>query len=79
MGLRMDQKMEYIVYDQIRNGDLYTGEFSDLDSAIRYAEREWSLMSDHDQGRRECYGVLRSANPDPDAVDHMDGELVWTP
>ena len=71
--------MKYIVYDQIRNGDLYTGEFDNLEEAIRYAEREWDRMSDHDQGRRECYGVLESVNPDPEADNHMDGDWVWTP
>lgn len=69
--------MEYVLIDEIRNGDIFTNEFDDKDEAIKYARDEWSRMSDHDKARRGSYYVLESINPDEEAVDHLDGNPVW--
>ena len=68
--------MKYVVIDAIKSGDIYTEEFNTADEALDYAEREWSRLSRHDQARRESYIVLASVNPDEDAEDHFDGDVV---
>ena len=68
--------MKYIVMDQIMNGDLFTEEFDTVDEAIEAGEAEWEHLSKVDKNRRISFFVLESANPDVDAENHLDGDIV---
>lgn len=68
--------MKYVILDQIKDGDLFTLECDDKDEALKAAERGWNNLSDHDKGRREFYMVLESVDPDTDAENHLDGDVV---
>ena len=68
--------MKYIVMDQIMNGDLFTEEFDTVDEALEYGEAEWEHLSEVDKDRRESFILLESANPDEDAENHLDGDIV---
>lgn len=68
--------MKYIVMDQIMNGDLFTEEFDTVDEAIETGEAEWEHLSRVDKNRRISFFVLESANPDVDAENHLDGNIV---
>lgn len=68
--------MKYIVMDQIMNGDLFTEEFDTVDEALEYGEAEWEHLSKVDKNRRTSYILLESANPDEDAENHLDGDIV---
>ena len=72
----MKNIMLYIVCDQVKNGDLFTEEFDDLEKAVKAANRDWEHMSDYDKNRREAFYVLESANPDESAENHFDGDPV---
>ena len=69
--------MKYIVVDE-RVNDIFTEEFETLETAIQEAERQFGRMTDRE--KKECNGfyVLETVNPDPEAVDHMDGTPVKT-
>ena len=56
--------MRYVVVDEKR-GDVFTSEHSRLEDAIKHARYHGGY-------------VLESINPDEDAIDHMDGNVVWT-
>lgn len=70
--------MKYIVIDEQRNGygDVFTKKFDDKDAAVEEAKSQWDHLTFREQKLRTVY-VLESVNPDPDAIDHMDGNYVW--
>ena len=68
--------MKYIVMDQIMNGDLFTEEFDTVEEAIVAAEYGWNHLTDKEKMHRESYFVLESINPDVDAENHLDGDIV---
>ena len=70
--------MKYILIDQIKNGDMFTEEYNDLEQARAAADRQFSSLSAHDKARRESFFVLKSVNPDEEAMDHFDGDPVYT-
>lgn len=67
--------MKYIVIDWTET-DCFDEEFSTAQEAIERAEIIWGKMSDYDKKRRTAFYVLESVNPDPDAENHYDGEVV---
>lgn len=67
--------MKYIIIDS-KNGDMFTEEFETREEAINAADRAWTYLTEKDKKRREAFYVLESVNPDPEAVDHYDGNLV---
>ena len=68
--------MKYIVMDQIMNGDLFAEEFNTAEEAITAAEYDWNHLTDKEKMHRESYFVLESINPDVDAENHLDGDIV---
>lgn len=68
--------MKYVVMDQIKNGDIFTEEFETEAEAIEAAEAEWNHLSKYDKKHRESFFVLESANPDEEAGNHLDGDVV---
>ena len=68
--------MKYILMDQIKNGDLFTKEFNNLDEAIKAGETDFNHLSEYDKNRREYFFVLETVNPDENAMNHYDGNPV---
>ena len=68
--------MRYIVFDERKNGELFTEEFEDRDEAIKTAEYDWDRRTEYDKKRTEAYYVLESVNPDEDADNHFNGNIV---
>lgn len=67
--------MKYIVMDY-KSGELFTEEFATEAEAIEAAEAEWNNLSEHDKAKRDEYFVLESINPDEEAENHLDGDIV---
>ena len=67
--------MKYIIMDYA-DGDCFTDEFEDKAEALREAEGQWNQLTRYDQKRRTAFYVLESVNPDEDAPDHYDGDIV---
>lgn len=67
--------MKYIVMD-FKNGDFFADEFSSKQEALQEAEEQWEQLTERDQQHREAFYVLESVNPDEDAPDHYDGNIV---
>ena len=67
--------MRYIVIDERKN-DFFTEEFEDRDEAIKTAEYDWDRRTEYDKKRTEAYYVLESVNPDEDADNHFNGNIV---
>lgn len=68
--------MKFVIVDQTAT-DMFNEEFETREEAINAATKEWNHMSAHDQKLREAYYVLESQNPDEDAEDHFDGDIIW--
>ena len=68
--------MKYIVFDERKNGQVFTEEFESKDEAIESAEYEWLRRTEYDKKNTTGFYVLESANPDEDADDHFDGDVT---
>lgn len=66
--------MKYIFI--CNNGDEWTKEFDDKKKAIDTAEREWMSLSNRDKKKYESFLVIESANPDTEAENHFDGDII---
>lgn len=71
-----EKTMKYILIDWVRDGDMFTEEFETAEEAIEAASYEWEHLSESDKNRRSDFYVLESANPDAEAEDHLDGNIV---
>lgn len=69
--------MKYIIIDERKN-DWFTEEFESKDEAIKTAKSDWDRRTAYDKKRTEAYYVLESVNPDEDADDHFDGDIIRT-
>lgn len=67
--------MMYIVMDY-KDEELFTEEFDSAEEAIIAAEYGWNHLTDKEKQKRESYFVLESVNPDEEAEDHLDGNIV---
>lgn len=67
--------MKYIIMDE-KNGDLFNREYETEKEAVEQAEKEWNSLSEHDKKQRTAYYVLESINPDEEAENHFDGNVV---
>lgn len=65
----------YIIMDY-NDGELFTSEFEELDDAISEAEYQWDCLTEKEKNTRDEYFILKSANPDMDAENHLDGDVV---
>ncbi len=70
--------MKYIVEDERRDltGDVFTQEFNNKDEAINAAQKQWDHLTGREQAQRRVY-VLESINPDEEAQDHYDGNIIY--
>ena len=71
--------MKYIVIDERREdtSDIFTKEFDNKDAAIEEAKSQWANLTYKERKERTVF-ALESVNPDEDAENHMDGDIVWT-
>ena len=67
--------MRYLVIDQ-RKYDEFVEEFDTKEEAIAFADNEWKGMVKADQDSTVAFYILESVNPDPESVDHFDGDFV---
>ena len=70
--------MRYVVIDEQRDGegDIFTKEFVSEEQAFKKAEMDWHYLSANEKEKRRIY-VLESINPDEEAENHLDGNIVW--
>lgn len=70
--------MKYVVCDVPKDGwgDNFTEEFGNRESAITKAKKDWRYLTRTEQKKRRIY-VLESVNPDVEAEDHFDGDIIW--
>ena len=66
---------KYIIMDY-SNGDLFTTEFDELNEAIIEADYQWDCLTDKEKNNREEFFILRTVNPDEEAENHLDGDIV---
>ena len=69
---------KYIVIDEKRNGigEIFDENYETAKEAVESAEGQWSHLTAMEQKARTIY-VLESVNPDEDAEDHFDGNIIW--
>lgn len=67
--------MKYIVIDELKN-DMFTNEYETKEKAVKVAGQEWGRLTESDKKRRVAFYVLESVNPDEDAENHFDGDVV---
>lgn len=71
--------MKYVVIDELKNGycgDMFTNEFNTMKDAMKNADWEWKRLTTEEKKKTTIY-VLKSINPDEDADDHLDGNVIW--
>ena len=66
---------KYIVIAE-RNGDIFTSEFNDREVAIKQAVYQYYHLTARERKAQSLY-VLESVNPDEEAEDHLDGNIIW--
>lgn len=59
-----------------KNGSEWIDEYETLNAAIAAADHEWRHTNDADKSALEYAYILESVNPDPDAENHLDGDIV---
>lgn len=69
--------MKYLVIDDSENVIDVT-EFENAKEAISYADHIWDCMLDDDKKSCKRFYILESVNPDEDAEDHFDGNIIKT-
>lgn len=67
--------MKYIVID-IKDGDMFDKEFDSKDEALKNADKDWNYLTENEKKSREAFYVLESVNPDEDAENHYDGNVI---
>lgn len=67
--------MKYIIID-VKKGDMFNKEFDNKAEALKQAEIDFSYLTKADIKEREAFYVLESINPDEEAENHYDGEVV---
>lgn len=67
--------MKYIVLDQ-RAHEGFTKEFDSKEAAIAECRNQWNCLTAADKKDVEFFGVIESVNPDEEAENHMDGDVV---
>lgn len=67
--------MRYILVDQTAT-DAFTEEFETKEEAIAAGARQFNYLTESDLKERTAFYVLKSINPDEEAENHFDGEIV---
>lgn len=67
--------MKYVVVD-CKNGDMFDTEHETKEQALACAEEKWSHLTKEEKKDRESFFVLKSENPDEEAENHFDGDII---
>ena len=67
--------MRYLVIDELKN-EMYVEEFETEIEAIKKADAEFDSLTPGDKKKKIAFYVLESVDPDPESVDHFDGDFV---
>lgn len=68
--------MKYVVIDDNR-GDIFTAEFQTAEQAIEEAKNQYNHKTAGERKHSKIY-VLESVNPDEEAENHLDGNVIYT-
>lgn len=52
-------------------------ETDDREEAIAAAKKMFNRLSEHDKKELAFLNVFESINPDPEADDHLDGDIIF--
>lgn len=69
------ERTVYILIDD-RGTDLYTEEYTSPEEALKDAEMQWDHLTDREKANCEAFYLIKSENPDEEAENHLDGDLV---
>lgn len=69
------KEMRYILIDDCKE-DMFTKEFDNAEDAIAEGEKDFSMLTKVDKKRRAGFYVLESVNPDEEADNHFDGNII---
>lgn len=67
--------MEYI-YITGKKGSEWPEEFETLEEAEKFATYEFNYMTEADKEALEYAYILKSVNPDTEAPNHYDGDII---
>lgn len=69
--------MKYILIDDCGN-DIFTKEYSNMSEALKAGEMIYRSFSKSEIKRRFFFYLLKSADPEETAENHLDGDIVKT-
>lgn len=69
------ENKQYILIE-IKNGDWFTKYFETEEEGIKGGDFAFSYLTKVDKNHTEGFYLIKSANPDPDAPDHFDGDVI---
>lgn len=69
--------MKYIIITGCK-GSEWTEEHETKEQAIKAADKEYNHMNECDKKNTSYMYILESVNPDEDAPNHFDGDIVKT-
>ena len=68
--------MKYLVVDELKRMDTFIDEYNNKEEAIQAAKRDFDMLVDTDKKERMNFFVLESVNPDEEAENHWDGDII---
>lgn len=68
--------MKYVVIRTNDGIDSWVSEYDNLKEAVEEADKEYDRMTAHDRKHTVEFIVLESANPDEEADNHLDGDII---
>ena len=66
----------FAVINQDKDGDCFDEWFSTKEEALDAALATWQHLTDREKARKSAFYVLESVNPDPEAPNHFDGDVI---
>lgn len=68
--------MANYIYVYGKMGSEWIEEYNTLEEATQAADYEWGRMNEADRKACDYAYILKSANPDEEADDHLNGEII---
>lgn len=66
--------MKYLVI--YAKGNEFVEEFDNKEDAFKNADYQWAHLTRNEKRNCDAFYVLESVNPDEEAEDHMDGDVL---
>lgn len=70
-------KLEYQAIADTIDAEIWSDNYTTPEYAITELRDEWERMPAHDRRKTNAAYVLETVNPDPDAPDHFDGDVIY--